>query len=60
VFFLLLVQTVFAFIDHHAEYVASAFELLHLLGALIGVGIAYFVSPRGVRGSRSTGLRRVK
>lgn len=60
VFLLLLVQTGFAFIDHRAQHVASAFELLHLLGALIGVGIAYFVRPRGVPGSRPTGLRRVK
>lgn len=60
VLLLLLVQTVFAFIDERAQHVASTFELLHLLGGLIGVGIAYFVRPQGAPASRPTGLRRVK
>lgn len=60
VFLLILVQTAFAFIDHRTQNVASVFELLHLLGALIGVGIAYFLRPRGARVVRPTGLRSVK
>lgn len=60
VFLLILVQTAFAFIDHRSQNVASVFELLHLLGALIGVGIAYFLRPRGARVVRPTGLRSVK
>lgn len=60
VFLLMLVQTVFAFMDYQSEKVASAFELLHLLGALIGVLIAYFVRPRGERVVRPRGLRSVK
>ena len=60
VFLLILVQTAFVFIDHRSQNVASVFELLHLLGALIGVGIAYFLRPRGSRVVRPTGLRSVK
>lgn len=60
VFLLMLVQTVFAFMEYRSEKVASAFELLHLLGALIGVLIVYFVRPRGERVVRPRGLWSVK
>ena len=60
VFLLMVVQTAFAFIDYFAERVTSGFEWVHLLGSVIGVGIAMFVRPRGPQSQRPRGMRVVK
>jgi hypothetical protein len=60
VFVLLLLQTFFAFVDHQASHVTTAFESFHLLGAAIGVVIALFIRPREPSATRRNGLRKVR
>lgn len=59
VFVVMCIQTFFGVFDHHHENTFATFEIVHLIGAAIGVGIAVFVYP-GRRSRRASGLRVLK
>jgi hypothetical protein len=56
VFVVTCIQTFFGFFDHHNDQAFASFEVVHLLGIVIAVGIAYFVQPAS-RPRRRTQLR---
>lgn len=48
----MVLQAVLGVVDHGAAHVSVAFEVVHVVGALIGIGIALLVRPRGSRTHR--------
>lgn len=48
----MVLQAVLGIVDHGAAHVSVAFEVVHVLGALIGIGIALFVRPRSRQSRR--------
>lgn len=46
VFVLTCIQTFFGVFDHHQSDALASFEVVHLLGVAIAVGIALFVKPK--------------
>lgn len=59
VFVVTCIQTFFGVFDHHHDNTFGAFEVVHVIGAAIGVGIAIFVYPRS-RSRRAPELRALK
>jgi membrane associated rhomboid family serine protease len=56
---LLVVQSVFLFVDVRTDEVTHGFEWMHLLGAVVAICVAWLVRPTGRRTKRAQGLHEV-